>query len=176
MQVNFKICLVYRLLSTQKWVSIFSSNSLKNTLVQRAWISIFSILSENEITETQFQRLFDFHGCLSEGILPKKKSGYIEWYLVFFCDIWTFFCQIKLRLEISQKKVQISKKKSRYHFLFWTSVPYFGIKRGYQKKRQEYHLLPQTFLVYFGIKRGYQTVDSHNSVILEKKISKLHHG
>ena len=66
------------------------------------------------------------------GDFAQKKSGYIEWYLVFFCDIWTFFCQIKLRLEISQKKVQISKKKSRYHFLFWTSVPYFGIKRGYQ--------------------------------------------
>ena len=119
----FKICLVQRLLSTQKWVAIFSLNSLKNSLLQRAWISIFTISQKNEISETQFQRFLNFDDGLSMGILPKKKSGYMEWYLIFFSDIWTFFCQIKLRLKIVEKKVQISKKKSRYHFKFWTSGP-----------------------------------------------------
>ena len=127
----FKKCLLYRLLSTQKWVSFFSLNSVKNTILQRAWNSIFSISYKNEISETQFQHFFHFDGVLPMVILHKKKSGYMRWYLFFFCDIWTFFCQIKLRLIIVKKKVQISKKKSRYHFFFLTSAPYFGIKRGY---------------------------------------------
>ena len=68
----FKRCLVERLLST-----LCSSNSLKNTLLQRASISNFSIASQNEISETHFHRFFDFHGGLPGQIFPKKKSGYM---------------------------------------------------------------------------------------------------
>ena len=51
---------------------------------------------------------FNFHGGLFMGILPQKKSGYMEWYLFFFADIWTFFFLFKSRPIIV-------KKKSRYH-------------------------------------------------------------
>ena len=67
------------------------------------------------------------------GDFAQKKVRIYDVIAVFFGDSWTFFWQIKLRLQIVQKKVQLSEKKSSYHFLFWTSVPYFGIKRGYQK-------------------------------------------
>ena len=104
------------------------------------------------MSETQFQRFFHLDGVLPLVILHKKKSGYMRWYLFFFCDIWTFFCQIKLRLIIVKKKVQISKKKSRYHFFFLTSAPYFGIKRGYQFLRYQFFHYVSVYFISFEIK------------------------
>ena len=111
----FKRCLVERLLSTQNWISIFSLNSLKNTLLQRASISNFSISSKNEISETHFQRFFDFHGGLPMQILPKKKSGYMAWYLFFLVISGFFFlsnqfapCNRPKKSPDITKKVQIS--------------------------------------------------------------------
>ena len=80
---------------------------------------------------TVFRRLRKSFGWYYTGVLAQKIERYMEWYPFFFCDILFFFCWKKFHGLKSAKKKRISLLKSRISLFNLTSVPYFGIKRGY---------------------------------------------
>ena len=84
---------------------------------------------------TVFRRLRKSFGWYYTGVLAQKIERYMEWYPFFFCDILFFLLKKVSEAQIGQKKKMISLLKSRISLFNLTSVPYFGIKRGYQSKK-----------------------------------------
>ena len=92
----------------------------------KSWKQNFSFF-----LNTVFRRFPNFFAWYYRGVLTQKNAGYMYWY-PFFCDI-LFFVKKCFRGDHRPKKKRISLLKSRISLNSWTSVPIYGIKRGYYR-------------------------------------------
>ena len=108
-----------------------------------------------------FRRLRKSFGWYYTGVLAQKIERYMAWYPFFFCDILFFFAEKSFRGWNRQKKKKISLLKSRISLFNLTSVPYFGIKRGYQPNpRYQQKNVPICIILSFNLitKREYYKI------------------